>query len=82
MKEQARMFSINGSRVGDNFSPSAMVEIGINNEGSYKKAEQMARDAQRAAHECVKFQCYIIEDELIPNNVIPGNATESIWDIM
>ena len=32
--------------------------------------------------ECAKFQCHVIEDEMIPNDVIPGNADESIWDIM
>ncbi len=31
---------------------------------------------------CVKFQCHIIEDEMIENDVIPGNARESIWKIM
>jgi len=30
----------------------------------------------------VKFQCHVIDDEMIPNDVVPGNATESIWDIM
>jgi len=30
----------------------------------------------------VKFQCHVIDDEMIPNAVVPGNATESIWDIM
>ena len=28
------------------------------------------------------FNADVIEDEMIPNNVIPGNAKESIWDIM
>ena len=42
----------------------------------------MVDDAATAGAECVKFQCHIIEDEMIPNDVVPGNATESIWDIM
>ena len=42
----------------------------------------MIDDAAEAGCECVKFQCHVIEDEMIPNDVIPGNATESIWDIM
>ncbi|MFW5795062.1 MAG: N-acetylneuraminate synthase family protein, partial [Bacillota bacterium] len=34
--------------------------------------------------ECVKFQMHVIEDEMSKDaqNVIPGNADESIWDIM
>ncbi|MCF7835520.1 MAG: N-acetylneuraminate synthase family protein [Candidatus Marinimicrobia bacterium] len=44
----------------------------------------MAWDAFSAGAECVKFQSHVVEDEMIPEakNVIPGNADESIWDIM
>ena len=42
----------------------------------------MIKDAYDSNAECVKFQCHIIEDEMIPNDVVPGNATESIWEIM
>ena len=42
----------------------------------------MVDDAKLAGCECVKFQSHVIEDEMIPNDVVPGNATESIWDIM
>ena len=42
----------------------------------------MVDDAHRAGCECVKFQSHVIHDEMIPNKVIPGNARESIWDIM
>jgi N-acetylneuraminate synthase len=42
----------------------------------------MIDDAAEAGCECVKFQSHVIEDEMIPNDVIPGNAAESIWDIM
>jgi N-acetylneuraminate synthase len=59
-----------------------IAEIGINHEGDIKKAFRMVDDAHAAGCECVKFQSHVIEDEMIPNNVIPGNATESIWDIM
>ena len=62
--------------------PFVIAEIGINHEGSLEKAMQMVKDAHLAGCECVKFQCHVIEDEMIPNNVIPGNASESIWNIM
>jgi len=42
----------------------------------------MVQAAARAGCECVKFQAHVIEDEMIPNEVIPGNAKESIWEIM
>ena len=59
-----------------------VAEIGINHEGDFKKAIRMIDDACAAGCECVKFQSHVIEDEMIPNRVVPGNATESIWDIM
>ncbi len=62
--------------------PLVIAEIGINHEGSLEKAIRMVEDAAEAGCECVKFQSHVIEDEMIRNDVIPGNARESIWDIM
>lgn len=73
---------INGRKIGPAYPPLVIAEIGINHEGSYDKAIQMIDDAVRVGCECVKFQCHVIEDEMIPNDVIPGNAKESIYDIM
>ena len=42
----------------------------------------MVNDAYENGAECVKFQCHIIDDEMIPNDIIPSNATESIWNLM
>lgn len=74
--------NIAGRDIGANHQPFVIAEIGINHEGSFEKAIQMVDDAYSAGCECVKFQCHVIEDEMIPNNVIPGNASESIWNIM
>ncbi|HUI90542.1 MAG TPA: N-acetylneuraminate synthase family protein [Anaerolineales bacterium] len=72
-----------GNRIiGPDHPPLVIAEIGINHEGSFEKAIQMVNDARAAGCECVKFQSHVIEDEMIPNDVIPGNATESIWNIM
>ncbi len=79
MKPEIRL----GARVvGADHPPLVMAEIGINHEGDYAKAVRMVDDAMAAGCECVKFQSHVIEDEMIPNDVIPGNARESIWDIM
>lgn len=76
--------SIGTRKIGTEFPPFVVAEIGINHEGSVAKAKRMIRDAARAGAECVKFQSHVIEDEMIPEakKVIPGNAKESIWDIM
>ena len=78
----AQDFQIETRWVGENHPPLVLAEIDINHEGSFEKAVQMVDDAYKAGCECVKFQSHVIEDEMIPNNVIPGNAKESIWDIM
>lgn len=76
--------SINGRKIGPDHPPLVIAEIGINHEGDFNKAIRMVDDAQSACCECVKFQSHVIEDEMIPKakSVIPGNADESIWDIM
>jgi N-acetylneuraminate synthase len=75
-------FEFAGRKVGSAYPPLVIAEIGINHEGSMDKAIQMVDDAARVGCECAKFQTHVIEDEMIPNNVIPANAKESIWDIM
>ena len=76
------IFEIAGRVVGLDAPPLVIAEIGINHEGSFEKAVRMVDDAAAVGCEIAKFQCHVIEDEMIPNDVIPGNATESIWDIM
>jgi N-acetylneuraminate synthase len=42
----------------------------------------MVDDAAEAGCECAKFQWQIVDDEMIPDSLVPGNAKESIWDII
>ncbi len=69
-------------RISSADPPLVIAEIGINHEGSLAKAIQMVDDASRVGCECVKFQSHVIDDEMIPNDVVPANAAESIWAIM
>ncbi len=75
-------FTINGRKIGPQYPPFVIPEIGINHEGSFQKAKKMIKDAHVSGAECVKFQCHVIEDEMVPNDIVPANADESIWDIM
>ena len=75
-------FKIGDRHVGPQHTPLVIAEIGINHDGNFGNAIRMVDDAAAVGCECVKFQCHVIEDEMIPNNVVPGNAKESIWDIM
>ena len=81
-KNQSPSLKIAHRLIGRDFAPLVIAEIGINHEGDIRKALRMVDDAYTAGCECVKFQSHVIEDEMIPNSVIPGNANESIWDIM
>jgi len=73
---------IAGRAIGPAHPPLVVAEIGINHEGDFNKAGRMIDDAAAAGCECVKFQTHVVEDEMVPNGVVPGNAQESIWDIM
>lgn len=77
-------FMIGTRKIGPDYPPLVIAEIGINHEGDFSKAIRMVDDAAAVGCECVKFQSHVIEDEMIPaaRKVIPGNAKESIWDIM
>ena len=78
----SKNFNIADRKIGDGCLPLVIAEIGINHDGDFEKAKQMVNDAYENGAECVKFQCHIIDDEMIPNDVVPSNATESIWNLM
>lgn len=80
--KSTRVFKINDRIIGDDYPPFVVAEIGINHGGSMEKALKMVEQAAAVGCECIKFQCHIVKDEMIPNAIIPSNASESIWDIM
>jgi len=74
---------IQGRPIGDHYEPFVMAEVGINHEGSFKKAKQLINAAFQAKADCVKFQCHITEEEMIPTNMKPGKISkERLWDII
>lgn len=77
-------FSIAGRKIGSEFRPLVIAEIGINHEGSLEIAKKMVDAARRAGVEVVKHQTHIVADEMTAaaKKVIPGNAQESIYEIM
>lgn len=77
-----RELRIGDRQLTDGAPPLVIAEIGINHEGDVAKAKRMVDDAAAAGCECVKFQCHVVEDEMIRNDVVPANALESIWDIV
>ena len=75
---------IGNRKVGIDFPPLVIAEIGINHEGSLKTAFDMVDSAFRAGVEVVKHQTHIVDDEMTAaaKNVVPGNAKDSIYNIM
>lgn len=75
---------IAGRKIGDNYPPLVIAEIGINHEGSLKVAKEMVDAAKRAGVEMIKHQTHIVEDEMTgaARKTIPGNADVSIYEIM
>jgi N-acetylneuraminate synthase len=79
-----KYIEIAGRKIGEDFPPLVIAEIGINHNGSLKIAKEMVDAAHRAGAEIIKHQTHIVEDEMSKEakNVIPGNADISIYDIM
>lgn len=78
------VFEIAGRKVGLDFDPLVIAEIGINHEGSLNTAFEMVDAAIEAGAEMIKHQTHVVEDEMSSDakQVIPGNTDISIYDIM
>jgi sialic acid synthase SpsE len=75
---------IAGRKIGPDYAPLVIAELGINHEGSLTAAKEMVDAAARAGVEVLKHQTHIVEDEMTgaAKKVIPGNADVSIYEIM
>ena len=80
----AKYIEIAGRRVGLDYAPLVIAEIGINHGGSLQVAKEMVDAASRAGIEIVKHQTHIVECEMSDEakKVIPGNSDQSIYHIM
>jgi N-acetylneuraminate synthase len=78
------VFEIAGRKVGLDYDPLVIAEIGINHEGSLKVAFEMVDAAIAGGAEIIKHQTHVVEDEMSgeAKKVIPGNADVSIYEIM
>lgn len=75
---------IAGRKIGYDYDPIVIVEIGINHGGSLSVAKKMVDAAIEAGAEIIKHQTHIVEDEMsqLAKKSIPGNADKSIYEIM
>lgn len=79
-----KYIEIENRKLGLDYPPLVIVEMGINHEGSLETAFEMVDAAWKAGAEMVKHQTHVVEDEMSKEakNVIPGNADVSIYEIM
>ena len=78
------MFKIENRIVGPNNYPLIIAELGINHNGSLKKAIKLVDKAWRAGAEIIKHQTHIAEDEMSieAKRIIPSHTKENIFDII
>jgi len=75
---------IQNRKIGTQYPPLVIAEIGINHEGSLRTAFEMVDAACEAGAEVIKHQTHVVDDEMSAEakKVIPGNANVSIYEIM
>ena len=79
-----KYIEISGRKIGLDYKPLVIAEIGINHNGSLIEVKKLANAAKKAGAEIVKHQTHIINKEMseLAKKAIPGNSPYSIWDIM
>jgi len=75
---------IDNRKIGYDYDPLVIVEIGINHGGSIDRAIDIADAAINSGAEVIKHQTHVVEDEMSEHakEIIPGNADISIYEIM
>ena len=75
---------IGNRKIGPNFKPLVIFELGINHNGSLKLAKKIVDDAIKAGAEIIKHQTHIANDEmsLEAKKIIPINANKNIYDLI
>ena len=75
---------IGARKIGPNFQPLVIFELGINHNGSLKLAKKIVNEAIRAGAEIIKHQTHIADDEmsLEAKKIIPINANKNIYDLI
>ena len=71
-------------KIGPEWPPLVIAEIGINHGGDLEVAKQMVKSAALSGCECVKHQTHFLEDEMTDEarSIVPPNDHRSIWEIM
>lgn len=74
-----------GKRIVSNDNPPLIIaELGINHNGSLKKAKYLVDQAYKAGAEIIKHQTHVPEDEMSEEakNIIPSHTKKNIYSII
>ena len=71
-------------KIGPNFKPLVIFELGINHNGNLKLAKKIVDAAIKAGAEIIKHQTHIPEDEmsLEAKKIVPINSNKNIYDLI
>jgi N-acetylneuraminate synthase len=80
----ANKFEIGKIKIGDNFPPIVIVELGINHNGYLDIAIDIVDEAIKAGAEIIKHQTHVVNDEMSieAKKVIPGNSKKNIYEVI
>ena len=78
------MLKIGKRKVGENFKPLIIVELGINHNGNLKKAKLLVDQAHKNGAEIIKHQTHIADDEMSyeAKKIIPSHTKDNIYKII
>jgi len=84
LKKNNLFFEIDGIKVGPEYPPLVIAEIGINHNGSLELAKTLADSAHNAGVKIFKHQTHIAEYEMSKEakKIIPVHTKENIYDII
>ena len=77
-------FIIGKRKIGENYKPLIIAEIGINHSGSIEKAIKIADAAIKSGAEVIKHQTHIVDDEYSyhAKKTKPGNSSKTSYEII
>ena len=78
------ILQINERKIGIDYDPLIIADIGINHSGSLGVAKQMVDTAIKQGIEVIKHQTHIVNDEMSgqAKAIVPGHVGKSIFDLM
>ena len=79
-----KFMKIGSVKIGPDYKPVVIAELGINHNGSLERAIKIADAAIKSGAKIIKHQTHIAEDEmsLEAKKIKPGNSDTNIFDII